>query len=105
MPPSMRSQPSCARARAMPRPIPRVPPVMSARRLLITRSKEREVRLPLGEALDIERRFPRVVVAPLTRLAARRLRAGWHVIPPIRPVVDRVQQQPLMAAIDAQIRV
>ena len=58
----------------------------------------------LGEPLDVERRFARVVVAPLARFAARRRGAGRHVVPAVRPVIDRVQQQSLMARIGAQVR-
>src|SRR5262245_63348483 len=87
----------------MPRPMPRVPPVTSAV-LLVIRAKERQVRSALGEPLDVESGLAQVVVAPHARLAARNARAGRHMIPPVRPVIDRMQQQPLMTILGAQIR-
>src|SRR6478672_3698516 len=44
-----------------------------------------------------------MVVAPLARLAARHVRAGRDVVPPVRPVIDRVQQEPLVRWILTQI--
>ena len=93
-----------ASARAMPRPMPRVPPVTSARASSVTVTRvavlagPKNVRYgaPSASRLHVQRRLARVVVAPLARLAARRPRAGRHVVPAVRPVIDRVQQQTLM---------
>src|SRR5262245_65463873 len=87
----------------MPRPMPRVPPVTSAV-LLVIRAKERQVRSALGESLDVESGLAQVVVAPHARLAVRNTRAGGHVIPPVRPVIDGMQQQPLMTILGAKVR-
>ena len=69
-----------------------------------SRPEERQVRPALGEPLHVQRRLAQVVVAPLARLAARRSRARRHVVPSVRPVIDRVQQQTLMAGVGAQVR-
>ena len=45
-----------------------------------------------------------MVVAPLARLAVRDLAALRHVVPAVRPVVDGVQQQPLVRRVLAQVR-
>ena len=66
--------------------------------------KEREVRLPFRQTLHVQRSFSGVIVAPLARFAARSERSGRHVVPPVRPVIDRVKQQPLMMGLDAQVR-
>src|SRR6476646_4166239 len=107
-----RFHPLLASARAMPRPIPRVPPVtsatglpwrvasvMSARRW----SEEGEIRIARSTALHVEGDLAQMVVAPLARLATRGTRASGHVIPPVWPVVHRVKQQALMVRVAAQI--
>src|SRR5207245_637849 len=96
--------PSRASARATPSPMPRVPPVTRAVRSVMRRPEEREVRSALGEALHVEGRFTRVVVAPLTGLAARHTRSSRHVVPPVRPVIHGVQQQSLVALVGAHVR-
>src|SRR4051812_46862527 len=119
-----RFHPSRASARAMPRPIPRVPPVMSAARLPSTRAsrllgegvsgvcsrsgmrwtEECEVGFVFRDAQKVHRNFSRVVVAPLARLAAGDVRTGRHVIPSVRPVIHGVQQEPLMGIRLTQVR-
>src|SRR5262249_41767180 len=103
-PPSASTQPSRASARAIPRPMPRVPPVTRATRSGMRWTEEGQVRRVFGEALHIERRFARVIVAPLARLTARNPGAWRHVVPTVRPVIDGMQQQPLVVRIDAHIR-
>ena len=61
------------------------------------RPEERDVRLAQSRIRRTSRAASRqVIVAPLARLAARHLRARRHVVPAVRPVIDRMQQQPLV---------
>src|SRR6187397_18375 len=85
--------------------MPRVPPVTSAVRFdgagesaVVTRSraKKREVGPAFGDALHVERGLADVVIAPLARFAARGRGPLGHVVPPVRPVIDGVEQQPLV---------
>src|SRR3954471_19600665 len=95
-------QPSCASARAMPKPIPRVPPVTSAV-LLMHRPEKRQVGIAGGQAFHVQGGFPEMIVAPLARLAAPRAGARRHMIPAVGPVIHRMQQQALVRGVDAQI--
>src|SRR6266542_2363780 len=65
---------------------------------------ERQVRLLERETLHVERHLAGMIVPPLTRFAARHLRARGHIIPPIGPVINRVQQKALMSETLAEIR-
>ena len=67
------------------------------------RAEEGQVGRAGGEPPDVERHLAQVVVAPLARFAAWNARAGRHVVPAVGPVIDRVQQQAVVA-VDAEIR-
>ncbi len=72
--------------------------------VMLLSAEERQVGLFGGEPSDEQRRLAQVVVAPLTRFAARNARPGRHVIPAVGPVIDRVQQQTVMRRVGAQVR-
>ena len=62
-----------------------------------------EISLAAGETLHVQRDFAGVIIAPLTGFSARCSCANRNVVPAARPVVDRMQQQPLMLRIGAEI--
>src|SRR6266542_4196637 len=73
-------------------------------RLSCARTEEREIRFAAGLPQHVERGLAQMIIAPLAGLAAGRARARWNEIPPVRIVIHRVQQQPLMLRCRAEIR-
>ena len=68
------------------------------------RQEERVVRLIAGDALDVQRRFQQVIVAPHAGFAARDRGAGRRVVPAAGAMVDRVQQQAVVLRVFGQVR-
>ena len=58
----------------------------------------------VSHALDEDRQFQLMVVAPHARFAVGNLTAGWDMIPVIGPMVDAVQKQALMVRLGGEIR-
>src|SRR6476469_8351959 len=67
------------------------------------RPVERQIWLVERETLYVERQLACMIVPPLARFAARHVRSGRHMIPAVRPVIDRVQQEALMSRVLAEI--
>src|SRR5690606_3908687 len=102
--------PSVANCREIPKPIPRVPPVMSATFfiasvlcLLCQRPEERVIGFAAGLALQHQHELSCVVVAPHARLATRHRAAGWAKIPAVGRMIYRMQYQPCLTATSRQI--
>src|ERR1035437_5843918 len=67
-------------------------------------AKERRIRFAARFAPQQEPQFASVVVPPHRTLPIRSFLAGCDIIPAVRPMIDRVQQQTLMLGIRGEIR-
>ena len=67
--------------------------------------KNARYRLAPREPPHVQRGFARVVITPLARLPARRPGARGHMVPAVGPVIHRVQQQPLVRRVGAEVHV
>src|SRR5580658_3653436 len=99
-----RVKPASASLSAMPRPMPRVPPVISATlRLSPMVCSEESVIAGVRHPADQQAKLEQMVVSPHAGLAAGNLRFGRNVVPPVRPVINAVQQQPFMIRLQGEI--
>ena len=70
----------------------------------LSRPEEGEVRLAARHAQDEQPGFPEMVVAPLARLPARHPRTLGYVVPPVRAMVDGVEEQALVSRVLREVR-
>src|SRR5208337_4686676 len=96
----------------MPKPMPRAPPVTSATLFPIfdppfecVLALEERVVTSLGHPRSQQRRLQQMIVAPHARLAAGNLAARGNRVPAVGPVIDAVQQDPLVLRIGGKLRV
>src|ERR1700722_4246842 len=100
-----RVKPASANLRAMPRPIPRVPPVTSATLSLSGMvCSEESVVARVGEPGDQQTKLQEMVVAPHAGFAVGDFRVRGNVVPSVRAMVNAVQQQALVLGIHREIR-
>src|SRR3984957_5039137 len=98
------AKPASASLTAMPRPMPRVPPVISATlRSSPMVCSEESVIAGVRHPADQQAKLEQMVVSPHARLATGNLRSGRNVVPPVRPVINAVQQQPFMIWLQGEI--
>src|SRR5580698_4757691 len=98
-------KPASASLRAMPKPMPRVPPVTSATLSLVGMTGSEEgVIAGVRDSADQQAKLQQMVVAPHAGLSAGDLRSGWYIVPSIGAVVDAVQEQPFVIGLSGEIR-
>src|ERR1700761_9529905 len=97
-------KPAAASLRAMPRPMPRVPPVTSATLSLSCMvDSEEGVIAGVRQPGDQQAKFQQVVVTPHAGFATGNLGVGGNVVPSVGTMVNAVQQQAFMLRIDCEV--
>src|SRR5882757_2941241 len=98
-------KPASVSLRAIPKPMPRVPPVTSATLSLSGMVCPEEcVIARVGELGDQQAKLQQMVVAPHAGFAVGDFRIRRNVVPSVRAMVNAVQQQALMLGICCEIR-
>src|SRR5580704_4586713 len=98
-------KPASASLRAIPRPMPRVPPVTSATLSLSGMvCSEESVIARVGEPGDQQTKLQQMVVAPHAGFAAGDLGFRGNIVPAIGAMVDALQEQTFVLGIDRKIR-
>src|SRR5215813_2624719 len=96
----------------MPKPMPRLPPVMSATRFELEDmrlstlgwwAEEGVVGPILREPSDVQGKLSYMIVAPHAGFSARHFAAGRYIIPAVGPMVHGVEQQAFVMRLLRQI--